>query len=408
MVLTVGVVLSLAGWLAIAYEGNSPHLGNELAVLPGPRGVEASAVQSELASASDRRAAALDGRFFDLAERPKGAHLMVSYGEQVIPIETSTRDKTNPWWKSVRVWRDGSVKPTKRQKMVLVTGLPRSGTTLMDVFLRLFDRELSTLPYPKNNHNHEGVDLIPPQELPLSGYGGSGGGYVNMCGAQNGKFKRSNVRLNEQNTTLAQQMQKVTWKYWRPKFNLSMPALFEKYPGHLLRMRMWQSMFADTHDVFPIFTVKHPLESITSVSCNPADRTRKVMVENWLNCHRALLEDLKHIRNYLVVPYEAWFLYPDDTARAIETYLNLEIRVNVSMPTRRLIVHGERFVLQKKYFGRCNKEVRKFHKSEMAKNWPGERYKAELATYGYDLYDTTVIHKPSAFGLCKLDGAPCP
>lgn len=463
--LTVFAVLLLACVLGIAYLGSFVKGGGALAVLQVPRSVKASAVQSELAPTSpgrlsdslgarplwkpetttttkkatttattttttktttaaseqqrqqrqtqqiQRRRPTSRGRFFNLSERPKDAHLAVSSGERAVPIETPARLKGNPWWKSVRIWRGGSAKPTKRQKMVLVSGLPRSGTTLMDIFLRLFDKEMSPLIYPKKNHIHEGADKIP--FYPLPAYGGSGGGYERMCGADDkGELKNKGLRINgkeRDGLRRIHEMRRLTFTYWGRDFNFSMPLLFEKDPRHMLRMRLWQEIFGDTHDVFPIFTMMHPLEIRSSLyPCNPNKTIRSLIVGNWLNCHRAWLEDLKYLRNYLVIPYEAWFLYPDETARAVEIYLNVKARVNISVQIRRLVAYGNEFALKKKYFARCSKAIQNFSKSNLAQSWPGRKYVDELATYGYDLFDSTVIHKPSAFGLCKLDGAPCP
>jgi len=402
--LTVHVVALLACWFALARFSPIPLVrGREFAALRGLQGLP------EPRPEPGPEPAPRSGPFFDLAERPKGAQFTVSYGERAVPHDMPANGKANPWWKSVEAWKNGSVTRSKRQKMVFVTGLPHSGTTLMELFLRQFDGELSTLSFAKTDHKHEGRDLIPHKQYPLPEYGGAFGGYGSMCGNEGGKYLQKGLRQNEASSSAVQkQMQVLTWKYWQPHFELSKPGLVEKDPRHLLRMRMWQNMFRDTHDVFPIFTLMHPLESITYASCRPVENTRTRMVRNWLNCHRALLEDLKHLRNYLVVHYEAWFLYPDDTAQAIETYLNLEGRVNMTFDARRLHAHGNAFALKDKYFGRCSNVVRNFSKSEAAKDWPSRLYEDELATYGYDLYNTTTIHKPSAFGLCQLDGVPCP
>merc|ERR1712061_829587 len=105
-----------------------------------------------------------------------------------------------------------------------------------------------------------------------------------------------------------------------------------KDPPNLLRMRFMQKAFQETHDVFAIFTLMHPLEIGSRYSCDPRSEERREIVKNWLNCHDVWLKDLAELRNYLVIPFEAWFLHPASTGRAIENFLRLTAHTKVELP----------------------------------------------------------------------------
>merc|ERR1712157_344036 len=107
-------------------------------------------------------------------------------------------------------------------------------------------------------------------------------------------------------------------------------------------------------------------------------------------------------------PYEAWFLQPQQTGRAIELFLGLSERTTVSLPrrlnsgSRRLILHGDTFELMPEYFSSCMKSSNWSHWSDQVnttylQNGSLVAQLAELAPFGYDISNTSSLRIATAF-----------
>merc|ERR1740121_48897 len=209
-------------------------------------------------------------------------------------------------------------------------------------------RSISTLTFPKSDDMHEGAPLVGHG---FAGYGGSKDMYRTMCRVNRttGRPYKSWPRTEDHEVDFFRTYAWHGWSSW----NLSKPLLAVKDPPNLLRMRYLQKAFQETHDVFAIFTIMHPLEIGSMYKCEPDSYTRQVIVESWLNCQRNWLEELAGLKNYLIIPFEAWFKRPIGTGRAIESFLHLKGRTNVELPrrlrprSRRLVFHGNQFILSR-------------------------------------------------------------
>jgi len=353
--------------------------------------------------------------FFGMPERPLHG-VGIGWGESAIqgPV-TEEQLGANPWWRAVREWQKGAGRQV-RQKVILAGGLPRSGTTLLEMFLRAHGRRISTLRFKEEDHMHEGLKLFKTSSS-FRPYGGSKKAYQAMCSIDegSGKLKSHAVRTEVDDVAAFRDESWAAWQTW----NFSKPMLMVKDPPNLLRMRFLQAAFQDTHDVFAIFTLMHPLEIRSSLwTCAPQSKTRQSIAERWLNCHNTWIDDLKTLKNYLVIPYEAWFTHPAETGLAIEHFLHLsgDDSVEVELPKfksqrgakaaskpRRLTFHGGKFQLDRKYFARCRKQ----RSAKEYRSLPFSHLHEAFLKFGYDLSETSVLHQPTAFELCVLDGKPC-
>jgi len=345
-----------------------------------------------------------------MPERPS-IRPAVGWGETAVqPEPTAAMIKENPWWQAVKIWKETGVRGHEvKQKMIFAGGLPRSGTTLLEIFLRTHQRN-SNLEFSKEDDMHEGLPLL---EGNWRKYGGSTHAYQYMCKIddETGDLSGPAVMTEEDDV---EGFRRAAWEGWQ-SWNFSKPRLVVKDPPNLLRMRLVQKAFSDTHDVFAIFTLMHPLEIGSRFSCNPKSISRQNIVKRWLNCHNRWLEDLKELKNYLVIPFEAWFKYPIFTGRAVEAFLNMKTHTRVNMPhrrlalarlrgfERRLVFHGHDFVLSRKYFARC----RSSRSVEDYQNLPYADLAKSYTSFGYDLADSRRITTPAAFEPCVLDGIPC-
>lgn len=349
---------------------------------------------------------------------PSRGKRVVSWGENhVQKLITENMIEENPWWQAVKHWKATGVRGRQvKQKLLFIGGLPRSGTTLLEVFFRSL-KSVSNLHFSKEDNIHEGLPLLKGD---YSKYGGgSKKAYKGMCSVNESGVLKGKAALRMQNSVPVEQQdpdaymsqfRRAAWEGWQ-SWNFSKPVLAVKDPPNLLRMSFLQKAFQETHDVFAIFTLMHPLEIATRYSCDPNSAEREAIGQNWLNCHYQWLDDLSQIRNYLVIPYEAWFNHPQATGRAIEQFLHLRKHVEVSLPRRlgsrkrrRLVYRGaskNSFLLSRKFFGHCRKSG----------NWTStfklQESAEEFERFGYNISNSMQLDKPRAFELCMLGGVPC-
>jgi len=339
---------------------------------------------------------------FMMPKRPH-SRAKLSWGESLLPEESEFEStiEENPWIESARTWRDTGAR--KKQKLVVIGGLPRSGSTLLEVFFSRYEEYVSFLKFPPNNQNTmEGLDLGHwPGEL--LGYGGSGQFYRKMCGVdEEGKLARKTLHRTGRQKDLVDRTRKASFDAWK-SWNFSKPVLVEKDPPNLLRMQLFEKVFGETHDVFPIFTLKHPLEIGSAYDCDPHSEERLEITQNWLNCHTPWIHDLKFLRNYLVVPYEAWFLNITEVVTTISRYLNLPVPHDEG---RRLVLWNpsKHFKLDRTAYAPCYRshpeKFKHIHKSLAS-------MEKDYLKYGYDLTNSAIFKQPNSFVLCKLDGKPC-
>jgi len=359
---------------------------------------------------------------FGMPERPlHGAR--IGWGESAIqgPV-TEEQIAANPWWQAVREWQKRAGRHV-RQKVILVGGFPRSGTTLMEMFLRMHPRRISALRFGEADHKHEGLHLFGHgSSFRRYGYSriGSQAMFSRMCRVDEDSGKVEGHAATTEVDAVAL-FRNESWSAWQT-WNFSEPMLMVKDPANLMRSRFLQAAFQETHDVFALFTLMHPLEiggSGSGLTCNPQSKSRQRMAEQWLNCHNTWIDDLKMLRNYLVIPYEAWFTHPAETGLAIEHFLHLsgddgvEVELpkfksqrgskGASKPRRLNFRGGGKFRLSRKYFARCRKQ----RSPKEYRSLPFSHLHEAFLKFGYDLSDTSVLHQPTAFELCVLDGKPC-
>eukprot|EP00444_Apocalathium_aciculiferum_P056851 CAMPEP_0183583394 /NCGR_PEP_ID=MMETSP0371-20130417/151553_1 /TAXON_ID=268820 /ORGANISM="Peridinium aciculiferum, Strain PAER-2" /LENGTH=212 /DNA_ID=CAMNT_0025794231 /DNA_START=27 /DNA_END=661 /DNA_ORIENTATION=- len=194
----------------------------------------------------------------------------------------------------------------------------------------------------------------------LPEYGGSGNSFKSMCeiDTTNGELKRRGVHLKGHNPKMQSKFRQKSWQGWS-SWDFKQPILMEKDPPNLLRMRFMQQVFGQTHDVFAIFTMKHPMEIGSRYECDPTSKTRFEIVGNWLNCQRLWLKDLQYIKNYLIIPYEAWFLRTKETMSTIHSFLNLRSGSKADLPRRlSLWNYTSGFLLRRDAFAMCNRKFK--------------------------------------------------
>jgi len=339
--------------------------------------------------------------WWGMPSRPEDAE--VTWGESYIPDYWGDVEE-NPWIQAAQTFSKAGSR--KRQKMVMLGGLPHSGIDIVEAFLAGHTDEVSWLRNTTSNGHIEGMNVPGMQgALPYPYWGGGKQKLKRMCGQDHERNFRPGIHLTAEEPQVVRHFRQQSFQAWNT-FDHTKPILVEKDPPNLLRMRFHQKVFAETHDFFPIFTIMHPLEIGIQYHCDPSTKIRFQVTENWLNCQRAWLEDLDHYDNYLVIPFEAWFIRFEDTAATIERYLNLKDRgrwktsKTLSLPH---LLGAANFTTTT--FGACNRKAKKSGVFEQRLHI--KAFIAAVERFGYTLLESTKFAAPSTFPMCKVGGRPC-
>ena len=128
---------------------------------------------------------------------------------------------------------------------------------------------------------------------------------------------------------------KAEWsRYW----DTSKPYLLEKSPPNVIRTRFLQAMFPDSYF---LLIMRHPIAvSYATRRFKTWQRMTRwpihFLVMHWVQCHRLMNEDLRHLRRALVVKYEEFVENPGTWLDKIQSFLGLDPRpcgIDVSSQT---------------------------------------------------------------------------
>ena len=95
---------------------------------------------------------------------------------------------------------------------------------------------------------------------------------------------------------------------WRRYWNTSKPILLEKSPRHMLMTRLLQYWFSAERSFF-VVVLRHPLASIRHAWARSSQGDcGSYALRTWFLLHEILFDDLKLIKNSVVVHYERFAL----------------------------------------------------------------------------------------------------
>lgn len=110
---------------------------------------------------------------------------------------------------------------------------------------------------------------------------------------------------------------------WSPYWDLSKPLLCEKTPANMVRSRFLQAAFPNSSF---IFVSRHPVACALAIRKWEYELYREplsLLIRNWIACHRAMKQDLPHLKRALVIRYEEFTADPVSGARTIEQFLDI-------------------------------------------------------------------------------------
>ncbi|EGD73686.1 hypothetical protein PTSG_05394 [Salpingoeca rosetta] len=303
---------------------------------------------------------------------------------------------------------------------IFVVGSHHSGTTLMDLVLCQHNHTSCLLDTPAAENEGQ---LLQPVYKPAHELGGPF-----MYGYREESY------MTETSMLLTPLNRVRIFDAWARYWDLSKPALIEKSPPHLLKMRYFQSMFKRTYFVM---TLRHPLGCSHAAYTQEGFHLHEVAtcgeqeIQHWLHIYDTARKDAEVVSNLVVLQLER---FSGTTARAAQAYvqqmeaflgLNHDIHLQPdpsgggngdgatpqqpAHATRRKLLHyhGDRRHVTIK-FGATHAWVDDWLQvvdmSSPVCQAVIERYEARLNEYGYSLKNLTHVAQPVAFANRVLPG----
>lgn len=186
---------------------------------------------------------------------------------------------------------DTSSAAQEAHTFLFVAGLHRSGTTLLAKVLSEHP-DISGLSGTGTFMN-EGAPLL--KRIP----------HRHGVGAM--AFKPGS-HLTERSRFATPEIRDHVWQTWSPFWDTRKHFLLEKSPSHLLRLRLFQSLFPKSKI---IVILRHPIAQSMAISKWALGRKLLQHLLNWHLCHEILLRDLRHLENVHFVSFENLCSSPD-------------------------------------------------------------------------------------------------
>ena len=116
------------------------------------------------------------------------------------------------------------------------------------------------------------------------------------------------MHLTEDDPLATPQNRDQLYAEWRRYWNASKPILLEKSPRHMLMTRLLQYWFSAERSYF-VVVLRHPLASTRFIWNNNFNNDcGEYAIKHWLLLQETLFDDLKLIKNSVVVHYERFAL----------------------------------------------------------------------------------------------------
>jgi hypothetical protein len=252
-----------------------------------------------------------------------------------------------------------------RHLLAFVTGLHRSGTTLLASSLGQHP-DVSGLSGTgaKQDEGQHLQDVVPPARV----FGGAG------------RFALDpRAHLTEDSPLASPENAERLFGQWAPYWDLGRSVLVEKSPPTIVRTRFFQALFPDARFVV---SVRHPAVAVLSTRKWRRGVGLATLVEHWLAAHETLLADLSHVRAAHVVKYEHLVAQPEATLGKVGAFLGL------SSPVPADAVRADRSDVYVEAWGRLARSRLPWRRAEHRALLAA--YEDRVRRFGYSLGDLTV------------------
>lgn len=197
-------------------------------------------------------------------------------------------------------------------KFIFVGGLHRSGTTLLQRYIRNHPLVSGFQDTSVLKDEGQFIQDIYPLEREHGGPGRFG-------------FHTKSF-MNEGHSLVSEENAMAIFASWARHWDLNKPYLLEKTPANLVRSRFLQALFPKT---FFVIIIRHPIAVAyaTRKWIGPLHVVRRrisSLIWHWLICHKQFCADSNSLENVIVVRYEDFVANPGRVGNRIFQFLDLE------------------------------------------------------------------------------------
>lgn len=259
----------------------------------------------------------------------------------------------------------GLLRPKKRlrqvpnidsDRFVFVAGLHRSGTTILHQLLRAHP---DVSGFENTQVPRDEGQFLQSVFKPDSAFGGPG----RMAFDPNAHLTESSALVTDSNRNRL-------LREWGAYYDLDKRHLLEKSPSIIVSTRFFQALFPDARFVA---IIRHPI--VVSLSTHNWTKANGMpltkVAEHWSTAHEIFLEDLKHLKNCLVLRYEDMTTAPEASLRVIQKYLD----ISAQEPREQVEEHNQR------YLNRWERDVS--NKDEVIANFDKAANPGLMERFGY-------------------------
>ena len=244
----------------------------------------------------------------------------------------------------------------KEHQLVFLTGLHRSGTTLL---ARLLAAHPDVSGFSGTGVDADEGQLLQTVYPAAKVWGGPG------------RFGFApEAHFTEEQAT--EEKARRLFEEWSPHWDLARPVLLEKSPPNLLKTRFLQALFPGSSFVI---IIRHPIPVSIPTARWRGTRRYDRMFEHWLRCHALFESDRGRLERVHVLTYEQLVREPEDTLRVVFEFLELE-PIGPSEP----VEAGA----NEKYFRQWN-EMKRDPRMRAYLDLVSLRYERRVRRWGYSL-----------------------
>lgn len=204
---------------------------------------------------------------------------------------------------------------SRGRRILFVTGLHRSGTTLVHSILRNHPDCSGFINTGAGEDEGQHLQDV----VPIAGKFGGAGKF--------GFDERSH--MDEDSELCTEESATRIWNSWSPHWDLTREILLEKSPPTLVRTRYFQKLFPNAEF---LIVVRHPIA--VSMATQKWSRTTPVeLLKHWIVSHLRFEKDSQRLKRVLIVRYEDVVSRTNETFAEIFEFFGLKSH-DVESPTR--------------------------------------------------------------------------
>jgi len=271
---------------------------------------------------------------------------------------------------AIRFELDKSMYLKKEQQIVFISGLHKSGTSVLHRILGNCDEvtRFTNTSVPEDEGQH-----LQSVYLPAKAFGGPG------------KFAFHPDAYLDENSPLvcAANSQKIyaEWKkFWDSRKNI----LLEKSPPNLIRTRFLQALFPDAKF---ITILRHPV-AVALATQKWSGTSFTELLQHWIKAHSIYFNDRQKLRNELLFSYEEMIERPTEIFKSIGKFLNIDIQEFDQIENKNEL-----------YFKQCQNKLYSSGSGKMNNDPDFLELEKNFLPFSYSLIDLSVFPKSKDLNL---------